>query len=67
MWVNGEKGPICTCKWPTFVKILNGKASLMCFGHTSQGLILPLPEGKQLAKFNRRRNAKPYKRRISIS
>jgi hypothetical protein len=48
MWTQGEAGPTCFCGWPTVVMIHeDGKASLMCFGHTkAEGALFPLPAAR---------------------
>lgn len=44
MWTHGEPGPDCFCGWPTVVWVIDGLASVMCFGHTkAEGALFPLP------------------------
>ncbi len=43
-WIDREKGPTCSCGWPTFVIELGNRYGLMCFFHTkAEGAMFSLP------------------------
>jgi hypothetical protein len=52
IWQNGEKGPTCTCGWPTTVMLLTEdgrqQARLLCIGHTkAEGASWALPSERK--------------------
>jgi len=44
-WIENEDGPDCSCGNPTVVKLVDGKAVLLCLFHTGpEGMYVPLPD-----------------------